>query len=105
MRVVFLIENLMLKDVCLLSGYSVVIVGRQKNLLIAVEDRSAATLLPIINNYVRQGSKIYSNEWKAYQQLTDLGFEHDTVCHKYNFIDPETGAHTQGIGSTWRVPR
>ena len=61
---------------------------------IALEDRSAATLLPIIKNYKRQDSKIYSNEWKAYQQLTDLGFEYDIVCHKYNLIDSETGSHT-----------
>ena len=50
----------------------------KESFLIAVEDRSAATLLPIVKNDTWHGSKICSDEWKAYQQLIDLGFEHDT---------------------------
>ena len=49
----------------------------KESFLIAVEDRLAVTLLPIIKNYILQGSKIYFDE------LTDLGSERDAVCHKY----------------------
>ena len=28
-----------------------------------------------------------------------MGFVHDTVCHKYTFINPETGANTQAVES------
>lgn len=30
---------------------------------------------------------------------------HLSVNHKTNFVDPETGAHTQGIERTWREVR
>ena len=55
-----------------MPAYSVGIRWSKESFLIAVEDRSAETLLPIIKNYIRQASKSYSDEWKAYQQLTDL---------------------------------
>ena len=29
------------------------------------------------------------------------GFEHLTVNHSLNFVDPDTGANTQGIENTW----
>lgn len=71
--------------------------------LIAVENRSAASLIPIINQYIRPGSTIYSDEWKAYRSIEN--FEHLTVCHKYNFVDPDTLAHTQGIESQWHLAK
>lgn len=72
--------------------------------LVKFEDRSAATILPIIQKYVNPGSTIISDEWRAYRQIINLPgrFNHLTVNHRYNFVDPVTGAHTQGIESTWR---
>ena len=34
--------------------------------LVEVDRRDAQTLLPIIKNYIRPGSIIYSDEWRAY---------------------------------------
>ena len=69
--------------------------------MVDVQDRSAATFLHIILKHVRPGTNIISDEWRAYSQLSSQGMSHQTVNHSVNFIDPSTGAHTQGIESTW----
>lgn len=33
------------------------------------------------------------------------GYKHLSVNHKYNFVDPDTGAYTQNIERTWRTAR
>ncbi|KCZ80636.1 hypothetical protein H312_01962 [Anncaliia algerae PRA339] len=42
---------------------------------------------------------IFTNEHKSYNDLSKLGFINKTACHKYNFVNPITGAHTQFIES------
>ena len=34
-------------------------------------------------------------------RLIDCGFNHVTVNHSHNFVDPDTGAHTNIIEGTW----
>jgi transposase len=67
--------------------------------LTLVPDRGAATLLGKIKEHIEEGSVIYSDCWRGYNsdELIAAGFKHYKVNHKYNFVDPETGAHTQGI--------
>ena len=44
--------------------------------------------------------------WKAYDCLKDEGYTHLTVNYSLNFLDPDTGAHTQHIENTrWGVKR
>ena len=69
--------------------------------MVEVADRSANTLLPKIQTYIRPGTTVFSDEWRAYSQITSLGLSHSTVNHSINFIDPVSGAHTQTIESTW----
>lgn len=65
-----------------------------------VENRQKSTLLPIINSVVRAGSVIHTDEWASYQALGDNEFStHRTVVHKYNFVCPITGVHTQNVES------
>lgn len=66
-----------------------------------VERRDKQTLIPIIKRECEPGSVIHSYEWPAYRGLTAAGFRHDTVNHQKNYVDPTTGAHTQGIERSW----
>ncbi|OQS55224.1 hypothetical protein EHP00_1884 [Ecytonucleospora hepatopenaei] len=67
-----------------------------------VEDRSAATLLPIINNVCSKDTIIHSDSWKSYNGISrNFRFSHKTVNHTNNFVDPETGVHTQNIECLW----
>lgn len=68
-----------------------------------VADRTANTLVSIINENILPGTTIISDCWKAYSSLNSEGFTHLTVNHSVNFVDPETGAHTNTIESTWRA--
>ena len=42
-----------------------------------------------------------SDVWKDYDCLKDEGYTHLTVNHSQNFVDLDTGAHTQRIENTW----
>lgn len=68
-----------------------------------VEDRSAATLIPIIKKYIKPGTIILSDCWKAYSSLTSEGYGHLTVNHSIEFKNKETGACTNLIESTWHA--
>jgi len=65
-------------------------------------DRSAQAMLPLIQQHVLPGTTIMTDEWRAYHGLPAAGFGHLTVNHSLHFVDPQTGAHTQNIESTWR---
>ena len=70
--------------------------------LVEVEHRDAATLLPLIQQYIRPGSVVFSDEWAAYRRITQTtGMTHQTVNHSIHFVDPATGAHTQGVEGMW----
>ncbi|RLU25123.1 hypothetical protein DMN91_003215 [Ooceraea biroi] len=73
--------------------------------VIAVPDKSTATLLSVIKTNVLPGTTIMSDCWKAYNCLDTEGFQHLTVNHNYNFVDPDTGTHTQNIERIWREVR
>ncbi|KCZ75181.1 hypothetical protein H311_03845 [Anncaliia algerae PRA109] len=39
------------------------------------------------------------NEHRRYLSLVNMGFQHDSVCHKYEFVDKVKGVHTQSVES------
>ncbi len=67
-----------------------------------VKNRKAETLLRIIYDHVLPGSIIMSDKWSSYSKISQLKeFEHKTVNHSYHFVDPESGAYTNGIEGAW----
>jgi hypothetical protein len=71
--------------------------------MFVVQKRDAKTLIPLIKRHCIENSDIHSDEWRAYSKLNKNGFQHFTVNHKENFVNPDTGKHTQLVESLWRV--
>ncbi|RKP18362.1 hypothetical protein ROZALSC1DRAFT_29948, partial [Rozella allomycis CSF55] len=55
-----------------------------------VPDRTAATLTNLIQQRIRRGTKIISDEWAGYHGIRalDMDYEHQTVNHSQNFVSP-----------------
>ena len=87
-------------------------VERASNSLILypVSDRTADTLIPLIQCHVAPGSTIYSDVWSAYCNLNALGYRHFTVLHKYSFkkvyvkegTEEKVTVHTNQIEGAWK---
>jgi len=69
--------------------------------LIKVQKRDEETIKDILDKYVEKGSIVHTDCWKGYLNIDELGFEHKTVNHSENFVDPKTGAHTNTIEGLW----
>ncbi|RUS81879.1 hypothetical protein EGW08_010349 [Elysia chlorotica] len=71
-----------------------------------VPDRTAATLLPLIQRYIAPGSIINSDGWAAYNNIDTLPvnppYQHLVVIHDQNFVDPVTGACTNQVECYWK---
>lgn len=67
-----------------------------------VKNRTADILLPIIQKVCEMGTTVISDQWSAYQKLTELGFPHYTVDHSRFFVNPTSREiHTQNIEISW----
>ena len=86
------------------NGFLVASVVRLKKcFLLSVEKHDKATLLPIIKQRIKEGTRIISDGWAAYKSLktkamTTMWLTTARLCRSY---DPTTGAHTQTIESLW----
>ncbi|GFS92362.1 putative transposase-like protein [Trichonephila clavipes] len=70
--------------------------------LVAVHDKMAETLIGLFESWIEPGTTIISDNWKSYKKLSERGYHHLTVNHSLEFVDSETGAHTNTIEVTWR---
>lgn len=67
-----------------------------------VKDRTSRTLIRFIRRWVLPGSVIVTDCWRSYNILSQYNFEHYTVNHSKNFVDPTTQAHTNNVERQWR---
>lgn len=72
------------------SGFSLEFAGKKQCLLFAVNNRSAASLLPIIVEQIAPGSLLILDQWSSYNSIrnTNQNYNHQTVNHSRHFIDP-----------------
>jgi hypothetical protein len=71
-------------------------------------DRTAPTLLSIIYEHVVPDTTVNSVCWPSYNKISLLHqskLKHQTVNHKYNFVDPTSSTHTNKIESKWCVAK
>ena len=71
---------------------------------VSVADRSAPTLLDVIERHVHPGSIVFTDCWKGYntEGLLEMGMmEHKTVNHSETYVDPDSGCCTNSIEGTW----
>ena len=79
--------------------------GSGRTFLVPVPCRDSETLLSVIKDYIRPGTTIMSDCWRAYDCLSLEGFVHQAANHSQNFVDPDPGAHAQNVGRLWRDVR
>lgn len=80
---------------------------------VIVPDWTAATLLPLITQFVLPGTKIISDGWSAYGQIQNIqeqNYDHVAVNHSLHYVDPVTGLHTNTMEGMWngmkkKIPR
>ena len=73
--------------------------------LVLVLDRTSDTLMTIIRDWIEPGTTVIGDSWTAYRDLGAQSYTHRTVNHSIQFVNPETGDHTNTVESTWRLPR
>ena len=75
---------------------------RQRRIvMIRVNDRKRETLEELLRRYVHPESIVYSDCWRAYNNLSNIFESHSTVNHSENFVNPFTGVHTNTIEANW----
>ena len=84
--------------------FGVVERGSQKVLLFRVPDRTRETLVHrLITTHIQPGTVIYSDQFTPYIPLNQLGYIHVSVNHSKNFVDPDSGAHTNTTEGVWAL--
>lgn len=68
-----------------------------------VADRSANSLMELLQNNVEVGTHVISDCWSSYNNISNYGYTHSRINHSQNFILPNNpNVHTQTIERAWR---
>ena len=66
-----------------------------------VEDTKGATLMPIVEQFVKEGTVTYTDEASIYNNLTKKGYDHLLVNHGKREFVRSSDIHTNGIEGFW----
>ena len=61
--------------------------NKKKIFMIPVHNHKQSTLIPLIQKWIKPGSIIHSDCWKAYNKLSTIGYTHITVNHSKEFVN------------------
>lgn len=70
-----------------------------------VKNCSAATLVPIIKGFVPDDAVVYSDEWKAYDGLVNVGYKRHYRVRHCEDVFTNGKAHVNGIENFWGVAK
>ena len=88
----------LVKEVWIVGIYDTLL---KRGVIEYVEYRDADTLTELIRKYVAPGTTVYTDQWRGYSRLRAAGYEHRTVNHSTNFVDPTTGVCTNSVEAYW----
>ena len=74
----------------------------KEGFLLPVPRWNATTLMPLIIQWVRLVTEIWSDMWHAYNGIAAEGFQHNVVNHQYKFVDPNSGVTTNHVEAMWQ---
>ncbi|KAJ4449044.1 hypothetical protein ANN_00438 [Periplaneta americana] len=74
---------------------------QKRGVIVFVVRRNRENIFPVIQNFVIPGTTIWTDEWRAYTGLNEIGYVHNTVNHSRNFVDPVTGVCTNSVEAYW----
>ena len=66
-----------------------------------VDNTKGATLMPIVSQFVEEGSTTYTDEANIYNQLGNNGYNHEFVNHSKREYVRASDIHTNGIEGFW----
>ncbi len=75
--------------------------GSRACFLVEVPDRTAATLEPLIEEYILPGTRIISDGWASYTNIDQIAhgiYTHDVIIHEHHYVDPQNpDIHTNNV--------
>lgn len=80
-------------------------VTEKRGVIMYISNRETVTLVKEIERCVKPGSEIWTDMWRGYNELSQLGnvspYIHKTVNHNKHFVDAETHTCTNTVESYW----
>lgn len=68
--------------------------------MIHMEHKDAATILPLIEQYISKDAKVFSDKYIVYTKLTNMGYDHTVIGYKQG-EKFKKGINTHGIEGAW----
>ena len=78
--------------------------GTRNVFIVPVPNRNAQTITHVICENVLPGSKIITDQWRAYNAALEIlpEYSHRSINHSLHFIDPnDSTIHTQNVEGLW----
>ncbi|XP_023243634.1 uncharacterized protein LOC111641662 [Centruroides sculpturatus] len=95
----FVRRSRLVREQWVFGGYDV---RTKESFMVAVDHRNASTLLPILQKFVLPGTTAVSDLWAKYNISGNKEYQHLTVNHSVNFVDPVTHATTNREKCIWQ---
>ncbi len=69
---------------------------------IKTDDAKKSTVLPLLQDHIKKGTKVYTDENNIYKRLNTMGFDHSVITHKTGTY-VVNDIHTNTIENFWSI--